>query len=349
MDEPRMGGERLMAPSGRIDTGRTQLAGDRVTVGVDLGGTKVAAGVVGPDGYVRVRAVEPTPVSGGAESILRAVVTLARQMVDEAHRADDRVVAVGVATPGFVDYPGRAIRWATHNLPGWTGTAVGQAVEAAVAVPVVVENDANCAALAEACFGAGRHSSSLLYVGIGTGIGAGLVVEGRLLRGANGGGGNLGHVSVDPEGPVCYCGNRGCVELYASGRAIASRYAEQAGLLGEGETISAEQVLGRALRGDPVASSVVQDAIRRLGFALATAVTLTDPGVVVLGGGVARSHQALLEQLHAYLPDHLPQPLRGRVRLLASELQEDAGLIGAAWLASRAGGSEEPIKTEGVA
>ena len=295
------------------------------TLGIDLGGTKIALGVLDGDRLVySARAATP---QSGAEDVFKAMIALAREALD---RAGVPVRAVGVGTPGPIDFATGTVRFAP-NIPHFQDVPLGPRLEEALGLPVVLENDANAAALAEHHLGAARGASSSLFVTVSTGIGGGLVVGGRIWRGAFGQAGELGHVTVLPGGPVCGCGNRGCLEAVASGRALA-RDASYA----YAEAVTTPQLFERWRARDPKALELVGGAAGYLGQALADAQRLFDPEIIVLGGGVVHGGgEAFLAEVHRGFVAHARGWRTAPMR--RAELGEQAGVVGAALAAQEAG------------
>ena len=307
-------------------------------VGVDVGGTKVLAGVVTPDGAVTRTFRGATPGRlAPAQDVEDAVVDAVLEVSDGAP------TAVGVAAAGFVDVSGSRVMFAPH-LP-WRGEDVRERLGARLGVPVLLENDASCAAHAEATYGAGRDASSMLLVTLGTGIGGGLVLDGLVWRGASGMAGEFGHMQVVPEGSPCECGGRGCWEQYCSGNALLrdarSRIGVEPTVLadlcdGDPARLTGPMVSAAAADGDLVARAAFTRVGDWLGVGLANLVAAFDPAVVVVGGGVSEAGDRLLEPAR----DALSRSLVGvghRVvpPVLRAALGPEAGLIGAALLVQR--------------
>lgn len=304
-------------------------------VGVDIGGTKIAAGLVDADGAVHDRRRRPTP-HGDAVALVDAVTGL----VDEL-AGDD--VAVGVGFPGFIDLTG-TVRSAP-NLPALVGAPLRQRLEARWTGAVTVVNDADAAAWGELRRGAGRDADGLAMLTIGTGVGGGLVIAGRLVRGANGAAGELGHVIIDEGGPPCGCGNHGCLEAHASGTAIARKARERvaAGAVASGSPLATapelhgDAVTAAAVDGDADALAVLDDAGFWLGVGVASIANAVDPPIVVVGGGAAAGagEHLLAPARRACAERLLGAPAREPPPLRPSELGEDAGLVGAGLLTLR--------------
>jgi glucokinase len=309
-----------------------------LTIGVDVGGTKIAAGVVDELGQIldRVRVHTPARTEEAVdEGIVDAVLDLKQRHA---------VSAVGVAAAGFVDARRSTVRFAP-NLP-WRDHPLRELLTARLGLRVVVENDANAAAWGEFRFGAGAETDDMVLVTVGTGIGGGIVLDGRLLRGAWGVAAEFGHVRVVPGGRLCGCGNHGCWEQYASGSALlrearaAVAADPRAGrllleLAGESvEKIDGAGVTRAASAGDPLAVAVLTEAGRWLGQGIADLACTLDPAVVVVGGGVSEAGDLLLGPARASFEAQLSAgDYRPHLVILAAALGNDAGMIGAGDLA----------------
>jgi len=310
-----------------------------LTVGVDVGGTSVRAGVIDPDGTVLDTARAATPE--GADALEAAIGGVVAELADQYP-----VRGVGVALAGFVTPDRRTVRFAPH-LP-WRNAPVADLLARRCGLPVVIEHDANAAALAERHFGAASRSGAhvTLFVALGTGIGAGLLVDGELYRGAYGVAPELGHLRVVPDGRVCPCGKRGCWERYCSGTALVTTLvellaADPAGspalarmAVAEFRAITGRQVAASARDGDPVALRAMGELARWLGEGLALIADVYDPELVVIGGGVSGSAPLFLDEAR----EHYARVLTGGryrslARIRAAQLGEQAGVIGAAQLA----------------
>jgi glucokinase len=273
------------------------VRGDALLLGVDVGGTTTAAGAVTAGGEVVVdRRVETHRDRGRA---LETILGLIAAVLGDAEGRGSTIAAIGVGVPGPVDAVHGKIGEPVPHVPELAGCALGAELRTRFGLPAFVDNDVNALALGEWMFGAGGGAASLVVLAPGTGFGAGIVLDGRLVRGAAGFGGELGHAPVKFDGPPCWCGGRGCLALYASGRGIAeAARARVAGLPdaplltaagGDPAAITAPLVFRAAREGDPVSSSVVDEACRALGAMVGTVVNGLNPEVVVITGGVAES------------------------------------------------------------
>lgn len=309
-----------------------------LTIGVDVGGTKIAAGVVDGTGCIRQKVRISTPAAT-AQSVEDGIVEAVLQLT-----AGHQATAVGVAAPGFVDAQRTTLRF-TPNLP-MADRPLRALLESRVGLPVVVENDASAAAWGEYRFGGGRGVSDVVLLTVGTGLGGGIVLDGRLLRGAFGIAGEFGHVRIVPDGLPCGCGNRGCWEQYTSGRALiraartlargepprAQRLLTLAG--GDPDLIAGAMVTQAAGEGDPASVELLAELGRWLGEGIAGVANVLDPAVVVVGGGVGEAGELILEPARkAFAASLSAGQHRPHLVIRAAELGNDAGLIGAADLA----------------
>jgi glucokinase len=306
-------------------------------VGVDLGGTKLLAGAVGPDLAVHHRALRQALGLDQAALLDTCVAA-----VEEARDVAGEIVAVGFGIPCTIDRNTGIAVYSTHlpivDLP------FGALVSERLGLPVVVDNDATCAVLAEARYGAGRGCSNVVLLTLGTGIGGGLFLDGRLFRGRSGAGGEMGHMVIDADGPPCQgnCPNRGCLEALASGSALVREAALRVGrepdtplgrAMEEGVPLSGPLVTEFAHDGDPVARASIEVIGRNLGVGLANLVNIFEPEVIVIGGGVIAAGEMLLEPAREEMLSRALAPGRDTVRVEAAAFGAEAGMIGAAVLA----------------
>jgi glucokinase len=302
-------------------------------LGIDVGGTKINAVRIDADGLVHAREILATPADD-TDATLEALVGALRAVHDE------RVVAVGVGAAGLVEALTGILRYAP-NL-AWRDVPLAKVVESALDLPVVVDNDCSAAAYGEYRLGAARGHRHVLYVGVGTGIGGGIVVDGRIDRGAHGFAGEIGHMIVERDGLRCGCGNDGCWETVASGSALAHQgraaalldpsLAARAG--GDPEAVTGELVVQAAREGDAVAAAIVARVGRRLGEGIAGLVNIFDPEIVVVGGGVARAADVLLPPARAAAADTVEGgPYRPDVPIVPAALGPDAAAIAAGVMA----------------
>ncbi len=304
-------------------------SGDVPVIGIDIGGTKIAVGLVDRDGRVLERARGATPADQGPDSVLDATAALVKGLA-----GGDQALAVGVASPGTIDNVTGIVTSATDLLLGWVGTAVGEGLAHRLERPVTVENDVNAAGVGEAAFGAGRGRGCVLLVAAGTGIGGALIMDGRLVRGAHGITGELGHTLVPSAATSqrCSCGRTNHLEAAASGPAMV-RAAAQQGVC----AADARELARRAVAGDIRARKVIADAAAVLGRALGGLVNAIDPDMVLIAGGLAGMGEELWKPLRAAFEAEVLPPAVG-LPLGRATLGGDAATVGAALLARRHSG-----------
>ncbi len=304
------------------------LGGEGCVIGLDVGGTVLKAVVVGPDGEVTHRQRQPTMAAEGPDALLDRVVSMLSAMCGDLDRDGTPVTAVGLAVPGLVDETAGVVRFAA-NL-GLKDVQVTSIVSQRLGVPAYLGHDVRSGALAEGVLGAACGVQDFLFLPVGTGIAAAVVLGGRVQVGTSGGAGEIGHLVVEADGPPCRCGARGCLETLASASALARRYRE----LVPGPPLDADVVAGLAASGDPSAAAVWSSVVDVLGRALAYAQSLLDLDLVVVGGGLANAGN-LLGDLGVVVASHLPW--QKSPRLAKAALGDAAGSLGAA-LVARAGG-----------
>jgi glucokinase len=328
----------LAAPS--VKSGMTNLS-DPHFIGVDIGGTKVAAGLVDSAGEISHQARTPM-VATDAAAGLAAVLSAIDSVRTAAGLTPPSIVSgIGICAPGPLD-PRTGVVINPPNLPGWRNFPLGAEVTKTYRLPVKVDNDGNAAALAEALWGAGRGYRNVFYATIGTGIGTGIVFDGLIYHGRTGAAAEGGHVTIDYRGPRCKCGKLGCIEILASGTAIARRASEQiaAGrrsaileLAGGDRTRITGEMVGQAYAaGDLLAKELLQETAMFLTVWLGTIVDLLEPDVMIVGGGVASMLQPFFAEIHDRLPSWSVNSHCQEIPLLPAHYGSDAGIAGGAAL-----------------
>ena len=310
-------------------------------VGVDLGGTKIRSVVVLADGSIVGEDVRPTDAEGGPSVVVSRLVASARAAVAASDVPHEAILAVGVTAPGTVDFDAGVLHQ-PPNLPGWDAVPLARLLSEHLDRPVFLENDANAAAYGEWRFGAGAGLRHLIYLTVSTGIGAGLILNGQMYRGADGAAGELGHMTIDVNGPPHNCGMVGCLEVLASGTAIA-RMAQEAVAAGRSPALrrlaetagelTAAEVDRAADAGDPTATEILATAARYLGVGLANYINIFNPEAIVIGGGVTRIGRQLLEPAFALAKSRAFRLPSERVRLLPAALEGRSEVLGVSALA----------------
>lgn len=307
-------------------------------LGVDVGGTKVAVGLVDRDGKILAQCRKPMVANGTAKDGLQAVAGAIDSL---ASMVPGGIHSIGICAPGPLD-PKTGVVLNPPNLPCWRDFPLAEKIVSMYHVPVKVDNDANAAALAETRWGAARGYRYVFYATIGTGIGTGIVLDGRIYHGNTGSAGEGGHVSIDYRGPLCSCGKRGCIEVLAAGPAIATRARSKLAAgsrstileLAKGEVagVTCEFVAKAYAAGDPLAGEVLQETVDVLTPWLGNIVDLLDPDVLVMGGGVAAMLKPFFDEIKNRLPGWCVNPRASNIPLVMAHYGADAGIAGGAAL-----------------
>jgi glucokinase len=304
-------------------------------VGIDLGATKIRLGLVSPQDQIVAVEQIPTQTHEGPASVVERICGAIRR-VSVALPAGEPIGAVGICSPGPVDLEAGMLV-DPPNMQGLHHTPLRSLLSDALGVPVVLEHDAKAAALGDYYFGAGRGSRDMVFVVVGTGVGAAVIFDGEILRGTHNSAGEIGHTTLDRNGELCSCGSRGCVETYMSGPRLAKHYRDRAVNRGlADEEVSGSDVMQRAQSGDPIAREVFDEAGSALGAAIATMAMMLDVDLYVIGGSVAKAGDLLLEPARRAVPLYSFKSVGERVRILPTALHDDGPVLGSAWLARRA-------------
>ncbi len=317
------------------------MAESALSIGIDIGGTKVAGGVVDQSGRVLLRARRDTPHRSKSPRVVEDTIV---SVIEELRESVGDVGAVGVGAAGFVAADHATIVFAPHL--SWRNEPLRDALRRRLDLPVFIDNDAHAAVWAEYRFGAGRGETHLMLVNLGTGIGGGIVIDGNVIRGRFGIAGEFGHMRVVPDGSRCECGNRGCWEQYASGNALVreARTLMMNGspvvsdlfdrVHGRPEDLTGPLITEAAREGDPLAVELIGEIGRWLGTGMADLAAAFDPGTFVVGGGVSAAGDLLLDPAReAFRRQLTGRGYRPEARIVAAELGNEAGLVGAADLA----------------
>ncbi len=294
-------------------------------LGIDLGGTKVAMGVVDENGNISKRKVIDTRTEEGFESVTQRIAQAIKEINDK------EIKMIGIGSPGSIDHENGVVRF-SPNFPGWINVPLASAISSKVGLKVVVENDANAFAVGEKWFGVAKGYKNVLGLTLGTGVGGGIICDDKVFRGSTGIGAELGHVVVEPNGYLCGCGNHGCLETIASATGI-SRLAREwkerypATIIKE---FSAKEVMDAAKKGDPLGMKVFERVTEALGIAIGSFVHIFNPEIIVIGGGVSRAGQFLLDGIERKTHENVMRSFWGTYKIVLSNLVDDAGIYGAA-------------------
>ncbi len=309
-------------------------------VAVDIGGTKILAALFSPGGKMLANLAGPTLPGEGVSAVIDRLCATISALLHENNVTVARIAGIGLACAGGIDTPRGLVVTPSPNLPGWASVPLADIVQEKFGVPAFLLNDASAAALGEHRHGAGRGVKDLVLLAVGTGIGGGIIIGGKLYLGAVGGAGEFGHMTVAADGPLCGCGNTGCLEMLASGRAVERdaaarlRRGENSVLRemmkGDFDSVTAVQVGEAARVGDPLACDVIARAAYFLGVGMVNAVNIFNPELVVIGGGMAALGDMLVAPGRRMVAERAFSVSAGLVRFATAELGNEAGVYGAA-------------------
>jgi glucokinase len=323
---------------------------NQALAGIDIGGTKIAIALANLDGEILAKRRLPTPNENGPFALLEVVSQTLTEMIGEFNLV---LTAIGVGSPGPLDID-LGLIMSPSNLRDWDRVPVVEVLSKKFGVPVMLDNDANAAALGEFSFGAGRGFKNIFYVTVSTGIGGGVIIDGNVHHGVSTGAGEIGHTIVDPDGVRCNCGSVGCLETVSSGTHLVRLMKERLDsgeptairdLIADGTELSTMVLLEAVRRADPVAIEVWDNACRYLAISIANAISLIAPEVVVIGGGISSAGDLLIEPLREIVPQYVSMIPRSNINIVTAELGTESGLYGAIELAKRAERTAVAINT----
>ncbi|HHV81026.1 TPA: ROK family protein [bacterium] len=301
-------------------------------IGIDIGGTKIAIGRADSRGNLEDSVRFPTDVSRGYRSILEEIIEKTSKLFER-----DSVKAIGIGCGGPLDSKkGRIL--SPPNLPGWDDVPLVDDIKGVFNVPVYLENDANAAALGEFYFGAGKDVSNMVYMTLSTGIGGGIILNNKLIHGVRDSGGEVGHQTILPDGPLCNCGNRGCLEALSSGTGIAKIFREKlasgresivTSWVKEPEEISAKIIADAAKAGDSLSKEVWDSAIYYLGIGISNIVTIVSPEMVVLGGSLTKYGESLFVNVRKIVKERARLVPVDEIKIVPAQLGDNVGILGA--------------------
>ncbi|HTX18460.1 MAG TPA: ROK family protein [Bacteroidota bacterium] len=311
----------------------------RYAVGVDFGGTTIKTGVVSSEGKIVAQSKVPTLGEQGPAAVVRQMQQSIAEVLEQAKKM--KINGIGIGSPGIIDQKAGVV-YDPPNISGWRRVDLRKEIGKRFRLHVEVENDANVAAIAEAKFGAGKRFPDFLFVIWGTGVGGGIILDGQIYRGPHGGAGEIGHVSIDYQGPLCNCGAKGCVEAYIGQRRLSQRAVERLrdhpgsrilSLVG-GDTSKVEPVYisQAALEGDGLARELFTEAGTLLGVALGSVLNTLDLRVVIIGGGISAAGDFVYDAIKSSTQEHVMKPMRKDLKIIPAKLGNAAGILGAAGL-----------------
>jgi glucokinase len=302
-----------------------------VVIGVDLGGTNLRTALLSVNGDILDKRKEATNASDGWKKVVARLVENISQQREIAAQRGLNVMAVGVGAPGVI-LMDKGVVVKSPNFPDWNNLPLRDELETALRIPVAIENDANAAALGEQWRGAGRGINSMILLTLGTGVGGGIVLDNKIWQGADGMAGEIGHMTLIPDGRQCGCGNSGCLEMYASARGIVQSYREARGMLEVHQLseVTSAQIYQAARNGEPIARQVMKDMGSMLGIGIANLINIFYPNMIVIGGGVQDAWDLFIGSTHEEIMKRAFQVPAERTEIVPSLLGDDAGMVGAA-------------------
>jgi len=312
---------------------------DPLSLGIDLGGTKILTAVATAQGKMLSRDHSVTPATKGQEAVVQSILESIGRALEQAGIAASQLSAIGVGAPGLSN-PETGILFTSPNLPGWRDVPLRDVIEKELGKKAFLINDANAAALGELYFGAAKGAHHFIYITISTGIGGGIIIDGEVYTGSIGTAGEVGHMTIDDDGPPCNCGNRGCWETLASGTAMAREARKQikegarTSILGyaEGdvEKVTAQVIHNAAKEGDSLAKELITRTGYYVGVGLANLVNIFNPELIVIGGGLSNIGDMLLEPAYKVAGERAFKESYRTVRFALAKLGRDSGVLGAA-------------------
>jgi len=311
-------------------------------VGVDLGGTKLSTVLINKVGEVLVRENVPTEAYKGPDAVIQKIKDTIHTVMDKAGVSLGELEGIGVGSPGPLDAERGVIRF-TSNLPGWVDVPLKDRIQEEFPVPIKVDNDANAAAVGEGIFGAGKGIKNFVYITVSTGIGGGAFIDGKLFHGENSNGAELGHTTIDMNGPLCGCGNYGCWEALASGTAFTRRVVEglksgrrESIILdmvgGDIEKVDAKVVFDAARKGDEYALEMVNREAELLGVGISNIINSFNPRRIIIGGGMSNDLDMMYAGIMKEIGKRALKANAEVVEIVRAKLGKDAGVLGAAAL-----------------
>ncbi|MDU4939686.1 MAG: ROK family protein [Clostridium sp.] len=308
----------------------------KYVIGVDLGGTKISTAISTIEGNILANVVLPTKAEEGEVAVLGRIIQSIDEVIVGSSTSIDEVEAIGIGSPGPLDAK-KGIIITTPNLPFKDYNLV-QPLKEKYNIPVYLDNDANAAAIGEYMFGAGKGKESIIYFTVSTGVGGGAVLDGKVYRGHTSNALEIGHTTVDPNGPRCNCGNLGCLEAMSSGTAIAKKGKEAVSTnvetsLKKYDTVTSYEVFKEAEAGDEVAKDIIDNALTYLGIGVANAIATFDPEMIIIGGGVSKAGDIVFDTVKKVVNKRCFKSMAESCEIVPAGLGSDAGVVGAVALA----------------
>ncbi|MDF2882431.1 MAG: hypothetical protein K0R54_2988 [Clostridiaceae bacterium] len=309
---------------------------EEFVIGIDLGGTKICGAIADIKGNVINKYIIPTNANQGEQTVLQRIMSVIDKLIEESGEGLEKIKAIGIGSPGPLD-PKKGMIITTPNLP-FKNFKLVEPIKNKYNIPTFLDNDANVAAIGEYMLGAGKGTENMVYITVSTGIGGGAIINGKIYRGNTFNALEVGHMTIVPDGPKCNCGNHGCVEALASGTAIGRQAMEhikneEDTSLVNYEKVTAAEVFIEAAKGDALSQKILDKSLEYLGIGVANLITILDPEVFVIGGGVSNGGSIVFEKVQQVVNQRCFQVMSENCRIVPAMLGNDAGVIGAVSLA----------------
>ncbi len=310
---------------------------EKVTLGIDLGGTNIKAGLVSSDAKIIQKVSVESKAAEGPDAVIKQI----GKAIKKLSKDGIKISGIGIGAPGVVSVKKGTVE-NPPNLPGWGKVHLGKILEREFDMPVFVENDANAAAIGEMIYGAGKNFNSFVMITLGTGVGGGIIMKRKIYRGDHGAAGEIGHITIDFNGPRCNCGSYGCIEAYAGNHYLIERVSAELGKHSSSKIfaltdydlsrLTPKVICDAAELEDEYARSIIIDLGQKVGFALASVCNLLDIGIIIIGGGVAGFGRLLFENIETAMKSRVLVSLKEQVAVIPAALQNEAGILGASAL-----------------
>lgn len=314
----------------------------RYFAGIDIGGTNIKYGIINDSGEVLYRKQQPTMAEKGPDALMHLITNIGETLLYQAAEDELEIKHIGVGTPGAVDIKTGKVIGPCPNIQGWVGTEIGANLADRLNVPIFVENDVHAMAVGESLFGAARNTQSVVCVTVGTGVGGAIMIDGKIVNGFNSSAGELGHMTINYDGPQCTCGNQGCLEVYCSSRAMIARTKELLDnemtqifkdiLDSSIDNLTIKKIFQSAKRSDPVAIDVLKTTARYLGIGLAGIMNILNPEILVIGGGITDGGARFTQMVEENIKELAFDSAVEKLKVVKAALGNDAGFMGAAML-----------------
>ncbi len=334
--------ETSHATSHKSGSGTTHGDSKKAYAGIDVGGTNIKFGLFYPDGKIIYKEQRPTMAEKGATPLMHLITNIAERLIMHASEDDLEVPWLGVGTPGAIDFKTGQVLGQTPHIPGWEGMEIGENLRTRLNMPVWVDNDVNSMSLAELKFGAAAGAKSAVCVTVGTGVGGAVILDGKIVRGQTHSAGELGHMTINFDGPLCKCGKKGCVEVYCSTSAIITNAKAKLEkdmtpvfeeLLGSDlQKLNIKNIVAAAKQDDYVAREVLEEAAEYLATGLGNIANLLNPQIMIIGGGIADGSPEFISYVSAAVRKHAFPSAVKELKITKAALGNDAGFIGAGLL-----------------